>query len=311
MVTRQGNGAPALDAGPLRDLGGAMRARRHQLGLTLADVSAGTGLSVPFLSQIETSSATPSLTSLFSIAQVLDTTPERLLAGPGPAEVVLTRGGEGQQYPVTDADRSGHRRQLTGLGEPFSVAEYVVEPGADLGGFHSSAGRELLHVTAGRLLVDLDDGGTVTSHELAAGDSLVYPTSVLHRWRHTRSGHDPLRPRRQPGLSRLQHRFGRPDGDRPRVGQPRRDDGAGQGDQRAQQRRPGERAPPVGEQPADLGRGHLGHAEGERRRAVRRPVRRRVGGVHDVGRDHGREPGEGEPDTDRRRRSPTAGVPAG
>jgi transcriptional regulator with XRE-family HTH domain len=179
---------PAVDvatADALRDLGSAVRARRTGLGLTLQAVADRTGLSVPFLSQIETSFAMPSLTSLFAIARELDTTPELLLAGPAPAEVVLTRDGEGQRYAVTDAARSAQRRQLTGLGEPFSVAEYVVEPGTDLGDFYSSRGRELLYVVAGRLAVDIVDArGDVETYELAAGDSLVYPTSVRHRWRH-------------------------------------------------------------------------------------------------------------------------------
>lgn len=174
------------DADPvaLRDLGAALRARRQALGLRLNDVAERTGLSVPFLSQIETSFAAPSLTSLFAIAEVLDTTPERLLAGPAPGAVVLTRAGEGQRYAVTDAERSAHRRQLTGLGEPFSAAEYVIEPGSDLGGYHSSRGRELIHVTAGRLVVEIIDDDGTTEHELGAGDSLMYPTSVTHRWRH-------------------------------------------------------------------------------------------------------------------------------
>lgn len=173
------------DTEALRDLGSAVRARRHALGLTLHDVSERTGLSVPFLSQIETSFATPSLTSLFVVARVLDTTPERLLAGPGPAEVVLTRRDEGRQYPVTDSQRAARRRQITGLGEPFSVAEYVVEPGTDLGEFYASDGREMIHVTAGRLVVDfVDTHDVIESHDLAPGDSLVYPTSVRHRWRH-------------------------------------------------------------------------------------------------------------------------------
>ena len=177
--------APAPDdAGALRQLGDAVRARRRQLGLKLTDVAAGTGLSVPFLSQVETSFATPSLTSLFTIARVLDTTPERLLAGPGPAAVVLTPRAEGTEYPVTDASDAATRRQITGLDEPFTVAEYIVPAGSDLGGFHASTGRELIHVTAGRLVVELDDGGTVASHELGAGDSIAYPTSVRHRWRH-------------------------------------------------------------------------------------------------------------------------------
>jgi transcriptional regulator with XRE-family HTH domain len=168
----------------LRDLGSAVRSRRNALGLTLQAVADRTGLSVPFLSQVETSFAMPSLTSLFAIARELDTSPELLLAGPAPAEVVLTRADEGQRYAVTDSDRSAQRRQLTGLGEPISVAEYVVEPGTDLGEFYASRGREFLYVVAGRLCVDIRDCGEIESYELAAGDSLVYPTSVQHRWRH-------------------------------------------------------------------------------------------------------------------------------
>jgi transcriptional regulator with XRE-family HTH domain len=186
-------GTAVPDCGPgdegdrqtLRELGRAVRTRRTQLGLTLSQVAEGTGLSVPFLSQVETSFAAPSLTSLFSIARVLDTTPERLLAGPVAADVVLVASGEGGRYPVTDADRSGFRRQLTRLGEPFSAAEYVVDPGSDLGGFHASAGRELIHVTAGVLAVDLEHGGgEIETHELAIGDTMIYSTGVRHRWRH-------------------------------------------------------------------------------------------------------------------------------
>ena len=80
---------------------------------------------MPFLSQVETSFAAPSLTSLFAIARVLDTTPERLLAGPVSADVVVTSGDGGQRYDITDAAQTAFRRQLTGLGEPFSAAEYV------------------------------------------------------------------------------------------------------------------------------------------------------------------------------------------
>lgn len=181
------------DTDALRNLGGAVRVRRKVLDLTLAEVAERTGLSVPFLSQIETSFAAPSLTSLFVIASALDTTPERLLAGPVPAEVVVTRRDEGQRYAVTDDDRPAQRRQLTGLGEPFSAAEYVVEPGMDLGGFYASRGRELLHVMTGSLIVDLvaGDGDDIVSHELSTGDLLMYPTSTRHRWRH--AGRDTTR----------------------------------------------------------------------------------------------------------------------
>ena len=80
------------DRRALRELGQAVRTRRAQLGLTLSQVAERSGLSAPFLSQVETSFAAPSLVSLFAIARVLDTTPERLLAGPVSADVVVITG---------------------------------------------------------------------------------------------------------------------------------------------------------------------------------------------------------------------------
>jgi transcriptional regulator with XRE-family HTH domain len=173
------------DATGLAELGQAVRARRTQLGLTLSAVAEGTGLSVPFLSQVETASAAPSLISLFAIARVLKTTPERLLAGPVSADVVVTRNEDGQRYWITDSAGSSFRRQLTGLGEPFSAAEYEIEPGADLGGYFASDGREMIHVKVGRLAVDIqDEYGTVATYELRPGDTMVYDTALRHRWRH-------------------------------------------------------------------------------------------------------------------------------
>ena len=162
-----------------------MRGRRNQLGLTLSQVADRSGLSVPFLSQVETSFAAPSLTSLFAIARVLETTPERLLAGPVSADVVVTGCDQGQRYDITDAPQTAFRRQLTGLDEPFSAAEYVVEPGSRLGGFFASEGREMIHVTQGMLAVGLDDAdGHIVTHRLAAGDTMIYSTATRHRWHH-------------------------------------------------------------------------------------------------------------------------------
>ena len=175
----------APDSRALEELGQAVRSRRNQLGLTLSQVAERTGLSVPFLSQVETSFAAPSLTSLFAIARVLDTTPERLLAGPVSADVVVTPSDEGPRYDITDVPQTAFRRQLTGLEEPFSAAEYVVEPGSQLGGFFSSQGREMIHVTHGLLAVDLDDGdGHIVTHRLSAGDTMIYSTATRHRWHH-------------------------------------------------------------------------------------------------------------------------------
>src|ERR1700761_5897576 len=61
-------------------LGGAIRGRRRQLGMTLVEVAAGAHLSHPFLSQLERGLARPSMRSLTAIAATLGTTAQALMA---------------------------------------------------------------------------------------------------------------------------------------------------------------------------------------------------------------------------------------
>lgn len=175
--------AASENARALRQLGQLVRARRRHLGLKLAELAERSGLSTPFLSQVENGVGTPSLTSLFAIARVLGTTAEALLAGPPAAAVVVVGADDGTFYPLLDGSEATRRRQLTAPGERISAAEYIIEPGADLGGFESSAGREMLHVLEGRLVVDVRRGDLVDSYDLAAGATILYDTTDAHRWR--------------------------------------------------------------------------------------------------------------------------------
>lgn len=163
-------------------LGQRLRDRRHQLGLTLKDLANATGLSVPFLSQVENGYGTPSLTTLFALARELGTTPEALLAGPTREDITLVRADAGARYTYSDTELGAVRRVLTGEGEPFSASEYTVAPGADLGDFQASDGRELIHVVAGELLVEIRVDGRLARHALGPGDTIVYSTTDEHRW---------------------------------------------------------------------------------------------------------------------------------
>jgi transcriptional regulator with XRE-family HTH domain len=174
-----GSDSPAADAFDM--LGRRVRERRRRLGLTLKDLAQRTGLSVPFLSQVENGKR-PSLASLFSLARVLDTTPEALLAGPAREDVAFVEAGGGTRYPYSDTAGAAVRRQLTGEGAPFRAAEYEAEPGADLGGFQASEGREMIYVVAGGLLVEIRTPAGLARHALRPGDTLVYSTSDEHRW---------------------------------------------------------------------------------------------------------------------------------
>lgn len=69
-------------------VGAAVRRRRRTLGLTLAAVAGRSGLSVPFLSQIENERARPSARSLDRVAEALETTTARLRAAADSARAV-------------------------------------------------------------------------------------------------------------------------------------------------------------------------------------------------------------------------------
>lgn len=84
---------------PLR-VGAAVRRRRRALELTLSVVAERSGLSVPFLSQVENERARPSRHSLEKVAAALGTTAATLLAAADPAGGVdVVRADEGSTRP--------------------------------------------------------------------------------------------------------------------------------------------------------------------------------------------------------------------
>ena len=69
-------------------IGAAIRDRRRGLGLTLQGMASESGLSVPFLSQVERNLASPSLLSLEAIAQALGVDVDYFVGIPSPGQIV-------------------------------------------------------------------------------------------------------------------------------------------------------------------------------------------------------------------------------
>lgn len=156
-------------------VGAAVRRRRRTLGLTLAAVAARSGLSVPFLSQIENERARPSARSLDRVAEALETTTKKLHAAADSAravDVVRAEGVEGGE---------GVRRLVRGRHQ-LSALEFTGEP--DLGREFQHRNDELMYVVAGA--VDVEAEGQV--HRLEHGDTLFLSGGVRHRWRATVPG---------------------------------------------------------------------------------------------------------------------------
>ncbi|WP_328540994.1 helix-turn-helix domain-containing protein [Streptomyces sp. NBC_00344] len=161
---------------PLR-VGAAVRRRRRTLGLTLAKVSARSGLSVPFLSQIENERARPSVRSLQRVADALETTAVELLAASDAARTVdvvraaTAPGSPPQSEPQTRPLVAGHHQ--------LRATEFTGEQ--ETGCEFKHRNDELMYVADGAAEVEAE--GRV--YRLERGDSMFLSGGVRHRWRAT------------------------------------------------------------------------------------------------------------------------------
>jgi transcriptional regulator with XRE-family HTH domain len=159
-----------------RQLGAAIRRRRHGRGLTLAALSAGAGVSVSMLSQVERGLLDPSLDSLRNIAEALGTSPFRLLEEEETVAGIVRR-GEGR---IISSDEGAFRFELLSpsLDGAFEIAVWELAPG------HSStneprahAGEEANLFLQGRARLEIGDEVL----ELAAGDCITFDPTRPHR----------------------------------------------------------------------------------------------------------------------------------
>ncbi len=161
-------------------LGAAIRERRLAGELTLVALAERSGLSQPFLSQVENGRAAPSMDSLVRIATALGTTPQALFGAPrGEHEASVVRAGD-PDVPTIDREGESLRRLLLPGDTPFHVVELRGLSTEFLESWRHE-GFEALYVLAGPVEVDVD--GTLTL--LDTGDFMSYPADLPHRYRST------------------------------------------------------------------------------------------------------------------------------
>jgi transcriptional regulator with XRE-family HTH domain len=173
MVIVTGDGHRAQRLADTR-LGGAIRALRRERGLTLVRLAAATGLSQPFLSQVELGRSRPSMRSLFRIAVALGTTQQALLGSAEPAAVVPIASGGAGRLLMHDP----------GGADVTEFADLV----AEFAEFYAHPRHEFLYVAQGTIELELgDDRPTRTRYGPREG--VGYSGLVPHRFR--RVGEDP------------------------------------------------------------------------------------------------------------------------
>ncbi|WP_030907537.1 helix-turn-helix domain-containing protein [Streptomyces sp. NRRL F-5126] len=158
-------------------VGAAVRRRRRSLGLTLAAVAARSGLSVPFLSQIENERARPSTRSLERVADALETTQAALRAAADSARTVDVVRGDCE----SGTTQAGIRRVVRG-GHQLAAKEYTGEQ--DTGREYQHRNDEIMYIADGAAEVEAEG----RAYRLERGDTLYLSGGVRHRWRTTEPG---------------------------------------------------------------------------------------------------------------------------
>lgn len=142
----------------------AIRARRRRLGLTLQNFAQKSGLSAPFLSQVERNQATPSITSLIAIAQALDVDIQYFI-NPPPFSDVVRRAAQ-PEYLETGT-KLKHIRLSGGHAERQMEALLIVIPPGLEAPTTVREGEGFYYVLEGKLAVSLGK----ETYTLGAGDS--------------------------------------------------------------------------------------------------------------------------------------------
>ena len=154
-------------------VGGQVRRRRRDRGLTLSQVSEATGLNVGYLSQVENDKASPSLETLAALADALDVPIAWFLL----EQSVAPRVVRAAERPKRRMPRSqGAMTQVDGgIAREVAIFEGVMPPGSRTG-FHAHAGDEHHVILSGR--VRITQGDSVV--EAGPGDYVLLDGTLPH-----------------------------------------------------------------------------------------------------------------------------------
>lgn len=164
----------------LEPLGDRLRARRQELRLTLKEVALASGLSVGFISQIERGITSPSLSSLVSVARVLDMEVGEFLAQPKP-EGAITRHDQRPVYAVSP-DSLAYERISSSFAGSILRSVIIHEPPGHRSEPIAHEGEEMFYVLDGSVTIEVAGERSV----LEVGDSLHFQSTKIHSsWNHT------------------------------------------------------------------------------------------------------------------------------
>ena len=160
----------------LEPLGAKLRARRHQLTLTLQEVANRSNLSVGFISQVERDIVMPSLTSLATMARILKMQISDVLVVPRGSSLA-TRSSERNIYPAGEGSIKYERISANFPSHVINAVIQHTQPGVN-NEMSQHEGEELYYMLSGAVTVEIEGNKTV----LNKGDSIHFSSQQSHNF---------------------------------------------------------------------------------------------------------------------------------
>ena len=173
--------SPEPDTDPIRSaVGRAIHRARREAGMSMRELADRCGVSQPFVSAIERGHSTPSIATLYRLAEELGTEPAALLPVHGTDDVNVIRAGEGRMVPSSDSPGAAVGRViLSDEASHLEIYEYRTSRDEDVDVWFQHPGEVILHLLEGDLRVEFAHRPDVV---LGPGDCLVHPGPIAHRW---------------------------------------------------------------------------------------------------------------------------------
>jgi quercetin dioxygenase-like cupin family protein len=165
-----------------QNLGESLRRLREERGMSLRSLAAKTGFSPSFISQIENSQASPSISSMEKIAAVLEITLWQFFQAAQERRAVVIHSADRSRLNLEWSRAHIESLGILAGGEELQAVLVTLEPGGLSGKHeHPSIHNEFAFVQEGEVALGLNG----EEHTLRQGDSVVIPAGETRRWNNT------------------------------------------------------------------------------------------------------------------------------
>jgi len=166
------------------DVGGRLRQLRQERGKSMRALARASGLSTNALSMIERARTSPSVSTLYKIAEALEVPITAFFrAEPPKQDIVHRKSSQRNRVNFPNGKWEGlGGESFIGYVEPFML---TLEPGASSGPFGMlHTGHEFVMCLSGQLEYEVEDQIFL----LEPGDSLIFAAQLRHRWHNPGDG---------------------------------------------------------------------------------------------------------------------------